>query len=54
MKKNLTKHPSIPPPHGPVCLIILDGVGIGPKDNSNACYIASTPFLDTLENAPTY
>src|SRR5436190_23344031 len=31
-----------------VALIILDGWGEGPKNNSNAIYIAKTPFVDSL------
>ena len=31
-----------------VLLIILDGWGIGKKDNSNALYMANTPFFDSI------
>lgn len=34
--------------YGPVVLVIMDGVGIGPKDDSNGVHVAYTPFLDTL------
>ena len=33
---------------GPVVLIIMDGMGIGMKDESDAFYQAHTPFLDKL------
>lgn len=33
---------------GPLLLIIMDGIGIGPKDDSNAIYLAKTPTLDSL------
>ncbi len=33
---------------GTVLLCILDGVGIGPKNNSNAIHVANTPTLDML------
>lgn len=31
-----------------ILLCILDGVGVGPADNSNALHVASTPTLDML------
>ena len=33
---------------GPLLLIIMDGVGIGKNDESNAVYLASTPVLNSL------
>ncbi len=33
-----------------VCLMILDGWGIGKKDSSDAIYNANTPFVDNLSN----
>lgn len=41
-------------PEGPVLLIIMDGVGIGPKTDANAVHLASTPFLDTLPSQRHY
>jgi len=41
-------------PSGPVVLIILDGVGIGKNDESNAVYMANTPFLDSLKEQKLY
>ena len=34
---------------GPLVLIIMDGIGIGREDNSNAFFLANTPFLDKLK-----
>ena len=33
---------------GPVLLVVMDGVGIGKEDDSNAVYLAKTPTLDKL------
>jgi len=52
--KSLKKHPFIHPSKGPLVLLILDGVGIGKNDDSNACFKAKTPFLDSLKNYPIY
>ena len=37
-------------PRGPVILAIMDGVGIGPKDESNMVEAAHTPHLDWLKD----
>ncbi len=37
---------------GPVVAIIMDGVGLGPQDESNGVYIANTPTLDGLFQEP--
>ncbi len=34
---------------GPLVFIILDGVGLGRKDDSNAFYLANTLFLDKIQ-----
>ena len=34
---------------GPLVLIIMDGIGLGKKDDTNAFYLAKTPFLDKLQ-----
>ncbi len=34
---------------GPLVLIIMDGIGLGRRDESNAFYLADTPFLDNLQ-----
>ena len=33
----------------PVCLVIRDGWGLGKKDNTNAIFVAHTPFTDAYE-----
>ncbi len=48
MDWQLRKHPVLGKPTGPVVLAILDGVGIGPKDDANAIHLARTPNLDRL------
>src|SRR5258706_3829045 len=44
----LKKHPVFPGRPGPVLLVIMDGVGIGSRDESDAVYLARTPTLDAL------
>jgi len=39
---------------GPLLFIIMDGVGIGKRDESDAVYLAKTPTLDKLMNMPLY
>ena len=39
---------------GPLLLMIMDGVGIGPQNDSNAVYVAKTPTLDRLFGAQLY
>jgi len=34
---------------GPLLLIIMDGIGLGIEDNSNAFFLAKTPYLDMLQ-----
>jgi len=36
------------PPDGPVVLVIMDGIGLGPDDASNGVFMAYTPLLDHL------
>lgn len=48
----LERHPTLEPPEGPVCLIVLDGVGLGPEDEGNAWHLAETPYLDGLQRVP--
>jgi len=33
---------------GPVVTVVMDGMGIGPEDESNGIYLAYTPQLDEL------
>ncbi|MFC1477826.1 2,3-bisphosphoglycerate-independent phosphoglycerate mutase, partial [candidate division KSB1 bacterium] len=47
--KKLTDFPGRP---GPLLLIILDGIGIGPEDERNAVFMADTPVLDSLKKYP--
>ncbi len=37
---------------GPVVTVIMDGMGIGPQDDSNGIYLAYTPTLDSLSKGP--
>ncbi|MBN2000258.1 2,3-bisphosphoglycerate-independent phosphoglycerate mutase [candidate division KSB1 bacterium] len=39
---------------GPLLLVIMDGVGIGKNDESNAVYMAKTPVLDKLFQSRLY
>lgn len=48
----LTPHPDFPTPPGPVVLVVLDGVGLGPLDEGNAWHLAKTPTLDALMAHP--
>lgn len=52
----LEKHPSFPAVEGPVLVVVMDGVGIGRRDEGDAVWVARTPNLDafpTLEGAVT-
>lgn len=44
----LTKLENFTPRKGPLLLIIMDGVGLGRQDETNAVYSADTPCLDML------
>ena len=48
----LGKHPTLARPEGPVCLVVLDGVGLGPANEGNAWHLARTPCLDRLMAGP--
>ncbi|MFH1395057.1 MAG: 2,3-bisphosphoglycerate-independent phosphoglycerate mutase [Candidatus Omnitrophota bacterium] len=48
MELKLKKLKNFSPRKGPLLLIIMDGVGIGRQDESNAVYMAKTPCLDKL------
>src|SRR5215467_6811422 len=45
---SLRPHPRQPSPRGPVVLVVMDGVGRGSGDESDAVAIAATPTLDRL------
>ena len=49
--KKLAKYNDFP---GPVVLLIMDGVGIGKRDESDGVYLAYTPVLDELLKEPLY
>ena len=49
--KKLAKYNEFP---GPVVLVIMDGVGIGKRDESDGVYLAYTPVLDELLKEPLY
>ena len=49
----LAKHPSFAAITGPVVVVVMDGVGVGKKDEGDAVALARTPNLDWLAaNAP--
>jgi 2,3-bisphosphoglycerate-independent phosphoglycerate mutase len=39
---------------GPVVLVIMDGVGLGARDESDGVYLANTPTLDELFGEPLF
>ncbi len=50
----LAKNHNVPAIEGPVVICVMDGVGLGIEDESNAVWLAKTPHLDWLaKNAPT-
>ena len=52
MKLNKVK--GFQPRKGPLFLIILDGVGIGKRDESDGVFMARTPCLDRLMEGELY
>ena len=44
----------IPSSKGPVLLVVMDGVGIGLKDNYDGVFQARTPTLDQLSSLSPY
>jgi 2,3-bisphosphoglycerate-independent phosphoglycerate mutase len=50
----LAPHPRLPAPAGPVVLLIMDGVAIGPGDAFDAVAVARTPTLDRLRREALY
>ncbi len=50
----LEKNAFYPGRPGPMLLIVMDGIGIGRQDDSNAVYLAKTPTLDKLFGAKLY
>lgn len=49
--KKLSSFPSVP---GPVITCVMDGVGIGKRDESDAVFLARTPNLDWLQANALY
>ncbi len=47
-KLTLAPLPGYTAPPGPVVVVIMDGVGLGPDDASNGVHVAYTPTLDSL------
>ena len=39
---------------GPMLIIIMDGIGLGKQDETNAVYLAKTPVLDDLLQSPLF
>ena len=54
MSLNLDKLKSFHGRKGPLLLIIMDGIGIGKADETNAVYMANTPNLDKLFKSDLY
>lgn len=54
MTLQLENHSDFDAPKAPTLLIIMDGVGIGRQDDSNAVFVAKTPVLDKLMKGPLY
>jgi len=54
MTLKLKKLKNFIPRKGPLLLIIMDGVGIGKNDESNALYVAKVPCLNELFKSPLY
>jgi len=46
---NLKKLDNFSSRDGPLVLIIMDGVGLGEKNDTNAFHLANTPYLDKLQ-----
>ncbi len=50
MNWKLKPHASFPGVEGPVVACVMDGVGIGQQDESDAVWLARTPHLDSLRD----
>ncbi|MGW8193769.1 MAG: 2,3-bisphosphoglycerate-independent phosphoglycerate mutase [Desulforhopalus sp.] len=51
--ETLTTLTGFSPFDGPVVMIVMDGIGLGPAESSNGVYSANTPALDELFKEPT-
>jgi 2,3-bisphosphoglycerate-independent phosphoglycerate mutase len=49
-KLALAKHRTFSGVKGPVVVVVMDGVGVAPAGEGNACSLARTPTLDWLRN----
>jgi len=54
VRLNLKKLENFRGRKGPLLLIIMDGIGIGPEDERNAVYLANTPNIDRLRGSSSY
>lgn len=54
MQLSLKKLGSFEGRKGPLLLIIMDGIGVGPQDERNAVYLARTPNIDRLTGSRFY
>lgn len=52
MPLKLNKLKNFEPRKGPLLFIVMDGVGIGKRDETDAVFLAKTPTLDKLMNLP--
>lgn len=52
MDLKLDKLPNFEGRRGPLLFVVMDGVGFGKQDESDAVYLANTPTLDKLLNTP--
>ena len=48
MQLDLKRKEGFTPRKGPLLLVIMDGVGLGKQDETNAVFVAKTPCLDEL------
>lgn len=51
---NLTRLDGYNPFPGPLVLVVMDGIGIGKRDESDGVYLAHTPILDALYLEPLF
>ena len=50
---SLKKHPTFAGVTGPVLLVVMDGVGVGRRDEGDAVFLARTPTLERLSRIGT-
>lgn len=54
MDLSLKQLPAFSGRPGPLLFIVMDGIGLGHNDESNAVYMAKTPVLDALMKMPLF